>query len=179
MAIVASDIVYRLSTTAGSAGDTTTSTGAGSLGKYASTSVITTATLNNLWDDVSGAEASAGDIEYRCIFVLNNHATLTLQNAQVYIASQTAGGGTVDMGLDPTAISAKGSASAQAVTIANESTAPAGVTFSSPSSGSPLAIGDIAPGQVKGIWLRRTVTAGAGALNPDGVVISVTGDTLP
>lgn len=179
MPITASDIVFRLTTTSGSAGDSTAGTPATSLGKYAATTAITTATLNNLWDDVSGAEASAGDIEYRAIAVLNNHASLTLQNAQIYISSQTAGGGTIDIGLDPVAVSAKGSASAQGTNIANESTAPASVTFSSPSSGSPLTIGDMAPGTVKMIWLRRTVSAGASALNPDGVVLAVIGDTLP
>lgn len=177
MAIVASDIVFRLSVVTASAGDTTASTPAASLGDQVSTSAITTATLNNLWDDVSGAEAAAGDIEYRCIFILNNHATLTLLGSNVYITSQTSGGGTITIGLDTTAISAKGSASAQAVTIANESTAPSGVTFSSPTSGSPLTIGDLAPGQVKGIWLKRDVTAGASALNPDGVIIGWAGDT--
>jgi hypothetical protein len=176
MAIVASDIVFRLSVSA-AAGDTTAGTPATSLGDQVATTAITTAVLNNLFDDVSGAEAAAGDIEYRCIFILNNHATLTLIGANVYITSQTAGGGTITIGLDGTAISAKGSASAQAVTIANESTAPSGVTFSNPSSGSPLVIGDLAPGQVKGIWVKRDVTAGASALNPDGVIIGWGGDT--
>jgi hypothetical protein len=179
MPIASSDIVYRLSVVTASAGDTTASTPAASLGDQVSTTVITPAALNNLFDDVSGAEAAAGDVEYRCVFALNNHATLTLLAANAYIASQTAGGGLIEIGLDPAAVSAKGSASAQAATIANESTAPAGVTFSSPTSGSPLVIGDMAPGQVKGIWLRRTVTAGAAALNPDGVILTVAGDTLP
>ncbi len=178
MAIVSSDIKFRLSVVAAT-GDSSAGTPAGALGDQVSTTEITPATLNNLFDDVSGAEASAGKVEYRCIFILNNHASLTLQAANVYISSQTAGGGTIDIGLDTTAVSAKGSATAQAVTIANESTAPAGVTFSSPTSGSPLVIGDIGPGQVKAVWLRRTVTAGASALNPDGVILGVGGDTLP
>jgi hypothetical protein len=174
MAIAPSDIVFRLSVVA-AAGDTTSSTPAASLGDQVSTSVITTATLNNLFDDVSGAEAAAGDVEYRCFFVLNNHATLTLIAATAKLASQTAGGGTIDFGLDPAAVSAKGLGSAQAATIANESAAPAGVSFNT----TDQLIGDMAPGQVKAIWLRRTVTAGAGALNPDGVIMNVTGDTLP
>jgi hypothetical protein len=174
MAIVATDIVFRYSVVA-AAGDTTAGTAAGSLGDQISTTAITTATLDNLFDDVSGAEAAAGDIEYRCFFVLNNHATLTLQTATAQLTSQTAGGGLIAFGLDPAAVSAKGSASAQAATIANESAAPAGVSFNT----TDQLIGDMAPGQVKGIWLRRTVTAGAGALNPDGVIMSVTGDTLP
>lgn len=180
MPIVSSDIKFRLSVVTASAGDTTASTPAASLGDQVATTEITTAQLQNLFDNVSGAEAAAGTVEYRCLFILNNHATLTLESPVVFINSQTAGGGTVDIGLDTTAISAKGASGAQAVTIANETTAPAGVTFSSPTTGSPLSLGgNLAPGQVKGLWLRRTVSAGAAATNPDGVIIDVRGDTLP
>lgn len=177
MAIVASDIQKRLSTTAGAAGDTTAQANPNNaLGKYISTTQITDATLNNLFDDVSGAEAAAGHIDYRCIFILNNHASLTLQGATITIQSETAGGGSIALALDNVAVSAKGSSSAQAAQIANETTAPGAVgAFGS----GPLTIGDLAPGQVKAVWVRRTVTAGASALNPDGVVLRVAGDTLP
>lgn len=176
MPIVTGDIIYRFSVAA-AAGDTTAGAAATSLGDQVSTTAITDATLNNLFDDVSGAEAAAGDIEYRCIFVLNNHATLTLVDAEVVIDSQTAGGGTIDIALDNIAVSAKGSGSAQAAAVANESTGPGGGAGSF--GAGPLTIGDLAPGQVKGIWVRRTVTAGAGAVNPDGAILEVTGDTLP
>jgi hypothetical protein len=174
MPIAGSDIVYRLSVAA-AAGDTTAGTPATSLGDQLSTTVITPASLQNLFDNVSGAEAAAGTVEYRCFFVLNNHATLTLEGAKVDLTSQTAGGGTIAFGLDPAAVSAKGSGSAQAAAVANEATAPSGVTFNT----TQQVIGDMAPGTVKAIWLRRTVTAGAGALNPDGVIMTVSGDTLP
>lgn len=176
MAIVASDIVKRYSVAA-AAGDTTAGTAATSLGDQISTTVITDATLNNLFDDVSGAESAAGDVEYRCIFILNNHATLTLQGATIEVLSQTAGGGSIDIALDNIAVSAKGSGSAQAATVANESTSP-GANAGSFGAG-PLTIGDIPPGQCKGVWLRRTVGAGASGVNPDGAVLRVTGDTLP
>lgn len=175
MAIVASDIQKRFSVAA-AAGDTTAGTAATSLGDQISTTQITDATLNNLFDDVSGAESSAGDIEYRGIFILNNHATLTLQNATITVQSETAGGSSIDIALDNIAVSAKGSGSAQMGTIANEDTAPgAAGAFGK----GPLTIGDIAPGQVKGVWVRRTVPAATGALNPDGAILRVTGDTLP
>jgi hypothetical protein len=175
MPITASDIEFRLSVSAAS-GDSAAGTPATSLGDQVSTTVITDATLNNLFDDVSGAESTAGDIEYRCIFVLNNHDTLTLQNATITIQSQTAGGGTIDIATDNIAVSAVNSGSAQATSIPDEGTAPTGVSaFGS----GPLSLGDLGPNQVKGVWLRRTVTAGAGAVNPDGVVLRVTGDTLP
>ena len=175
MAIINTDIVKRFSVAA-AAGDTTVGTAAGSLGDQISTTAIVDATIDNLFDSVSGAEAAAGDVEYRCFFVLNNHATLTLANATVEVLSQTAGGGTIDLATDNIAASAKAAAVAQAATIANETVAPSGV---SAFGAGPLAIGDLAPGQVKGVWVRRTVTAGAGGVNPDGGIIRVTGDTLP
>lgn len=176
MAIVASDIVKRLSTASGSAGDTTSSTPAASLGKYVATTAITDATLDNLFDDVSGAEALAGSTEYRCFFILNNHATLTLLGATVAVQSETSGGGSVTIATDNIAVSAKGGSSAQSATIANETSAPSGV---SAFGAGPLTIGDMAPGQVKAVWVKRVVGASTAALNPDGVIIRVAGDTLP
>jgi hypothetical protein len=176
MAIVASDIVKRLSVVTGSAGDSTAGTPAGALGKYVSTTAITDATVGNVFDDVSGAEAAAGSTEYRCIFILNNHATLTLYAATITLQSETAGGGAITIALDSIAASAKGGAGAQAAQIASETSTPSGVgAFGA----GPLTIGDLTPGQVKGVWLKRVVTAGASALNPDGAILRVTGDTLP
>lgn len=176
MPIASADIKYRLSVVA-AAGDTTAGTPATSLGDQVSTTEITPAAIGNLFDDVSGSEASGGDVEFRCIFVLNNHATLTLQNATIAVLSQTAGGASIDIALDNIAVSAKGSASAQAASIPDEGTPP-GASAGAFGAG-PLSIGNLAPGQVKGIWVRRTVPAATSALDPDGVVLRVTGDTLP
>lgn len=174
MAIVASDIVKRFSATAAT-GDGTVGTAATSLGGKISSTVITDATIGNLFNsDVTGAESASGAVKYRCVFVLNNHATLTLVSAQVAIASQTASGSAVTIALDNIAVSAKGSSSAQAATIATETTAPSGVgAFGA----GPLAIGDIAPGQVKAVWIKQDTTAGTAALNLDGVVLRFSGDT--
>lgn len=174
MSIVASDIKKRFSVAA-AAGDTTAGTAATSLGDQISTTDITDATVGNLFDDVSGAEAAAGDTEYRCFFVLNNHATLTYQGATVAVQSETSGGASVTLALDNIAVSAKGSSSAQATTIADESSAPSGVgAFSA----GPLTIGDIPPGQCKGIWVKRVVLAGAAVTNPDTGVFRFSGDTF-
>ena len=43
-----------------------------SLGGYRSASEITSGALNNLFDNISSAEASAGDTNYRCICVKND-----------------------------------------------------------------------------------------------------------
>lgn len=174
MSIVASDIKKRFSVSA-AAGNTTAGTAATSLGDQISTTDITDATIGNLFDDVSGAEALAGDTEYRCVFILNNHATLTLQGATIEVLSETSGGSTITIALDNIAVSAKGSSSAQAATIADESSAPSGVgSFGA----GPLTIGDLAPAEVKAIWLKRVTSAGAAVTNPDATVLRVTGDTL-
>lgn len=177
MAIVSGDIIFRYSTTAGSAGDSTAGTAAGSLGKYVSTTEMSTG-ANALFDDISGAENAASTVDYRCFFVLNNHATLTLQNAVVYLSAEVAGGAGIAIATDNIAISSKTSASAQAAQIANETTTPSGVSaFSSPTTaGTGLALGNIGPGQVKAVWVRRTA-ANSAALNNDGVTLAVTGDT--
>lgn len=176
-AIVPSDILLKYSTTAGSAGNSGTGSAPGSLGKYISTSVIPDATLNAVFDDISGAENAANIVDYRCVFVHNSNASNPLENAVVYLSAEVAGGANVAVGADTTAPSAIGSASAQALQVANETTAPAGVTFSSPTtSATGVALGTIPVGQCKAIWIRRTAT-NSSALSGDGVTISVAGDT--
>lgn len=178
MAITASDIVYRLTTTAGAAGDTTSqpAPATGSLGKYTSTTVMP-AGANGLFDDVTGAENAASDVEYRAFDVLNNHATLTLTSAVIYLSNQVAGGTTVAIAVDDIGPVAKGSA-AQGAVIADESTAPTGVgAFSSPTTaGTGLPLGNIGPGQVRRVWVRRSA-ANTAPVNADGVTFTVTGDT--
>lgn len=177
MAIAPSDIILRLSTTAGAAGDSTAGTTAGSLGKYVSTTEVGTG-ANALFDDVSGTENAASESEYRCIFVLNNHATLTFINATIYLSAEVGGGAAIALATDNIAISAKGSAAAQAAQIASEDTVPTGVSaFSSPTTDATgLSLGSLAPGQVKAVWVRRT-TANTVALDGDGVTLTVAGDT--
>lgn len=176
MAITATDILFKYSVAA-AAGNTTAGTAAGSLGDQISTTTITDATLNNLFDDITGDENAASDVEYRGYFVHNNHATLTWTAPVAWISGEVAGGATGAIAVSGTATSAVGSASAQMETIANESTAPSGPTFSAPTTkGTGLALSDIPAGNVKGIWVRRTA-ANTVAVNNDGVTIRVEGDT--
>lgn len=176
MAITATDILFKLSVTA-AAGDTTASTPATSLGDQISTTQITDATLHNLFDVVTGDENAASDVEYRCYFVHNNHATLTWENVVAWISGEVAGGAVAAIGLDPAGVTPKGQASAQAASIGAEGSAPAGVTFSAPTTkGTGLAIGNIPAGSVAAIWVRRSA-ANTAAVDSDGVTIRVEGDT--
>lgn len=180
MAIVAADEKVRLSVKTGSAGNSTAGTPAGSLGKYMATTDLTDNSLNNLFRDITAAETAAGITLYRCVFLYNSHATLTYEAVKAWLDTQTSGGGTLAIGLDPAGVVDFNASAAQAAEIANETTAPSGVTFSTTAVdlASALSIGDMAPGKVQAIWLRLVVSAGAAAV-ADAGTLEITGNTAP
>lgn len=165
MPIVSTDIQYRLSGGAANA-DPLASLG----GAKSSVSAGT-----NLFDDVPSAEAAAGRVEYRCVYIHNNHGTESyLAPIALWIAANTPSPGTViDIGIGTAALNATEQ------TVANETTAPSGVTFTSPSSfATGLSIPTIPAGQHRSVWIRRTVSAGAAAF-ADSATLSVQGDVNP
>ena len=154
-------------------GGASTSDPDASLGGVISSTQITDATIANLFDNVSGAEAAAGDTEYRCFYIKNNHGSLTLQGAEVWIETNTPSTDTsAEIGLGTAAVNGTEQ------TVADEETAPTGVTFSTAAgSGNALSIGDIPASEHKAIWVKRVVSAAAAAHNSDSVVIKIQGDT--
>ena len=178
MAITATDVLFKLSIKTGTAGNQNAQSDVNaSLGKYISTTQITDAALNNLFDDVSGDENAASGVEYRCIFVHNNHATLTWQSVVVWLSAEVAGGANAAIAVDGVVASAIGATAAQADEVANESTAPTGESFSAPTTkATGLSIGNLAAGNCRAIWVRRTAMNSV-ALDNDGVTVRCEGDT--
>lgn len=180
MAIVAADILLKLSIKTGTAGNQSAQPDPNaSLGKYISTTQVSGTAANNLFDDISGAENAASTVDYRCVFVHNSHATLTLQNAVVYLSGgDPAGGATVSVAVDNIAASAIGATAAQAAEIVNETTAPTGVgAFSAPATAETgLALGNIGPGQCRAFWVRRAA-ANTAAVDNETVNLAIAGDT--
>jgi hypothetical protein len=180
VAIASSDIKFKLSIKTGVGGNDSAQADVDeSLGKYISTTELSGTALNNLFDDITGDENAASDIEYRCIFIHNAHGSLTWQSPVIWLESEVANGASIAIAIDDLADSAIDSASAQADEVADESTAPgSGVgSFSSPTSkGTGLALGDIAAGFCKAVWVRRTAANNA-ALDNDGVTLRAEGDT--
>jgi hypothetical protein len=180
MPIAASDILFKLSTIAGSAGNSNAGTPGASLGKYISTTQVDSGDLHDLFTAVSGAENAANQVDYACLFVHNAHASLTLTDAKVYVSAEVSGGTAIAIAVDSVAASAIGSASAQADQIANDTTAPDGIdqAFSTPTTtGAALALGSIPAGSCKAIWVRRTASNSSPQAS-DGATITVFGDTL-
>lgn len=163
MAIVAADIDFFLS---GGAGNTSATA---SLGGARSTSTEAPA---GIFDDVSSTESTDGDVEYRCVYVKNSHATLTLTSAVAWLAANTPSATTtIAIGVGTSAVNGTEQ------TIANETTAPTGITFVAAASlGAGTALGDIPAGQHRAVWLRRTIDAGTVAAS-DTFTLRATGDT--
>lgn len=149
-----------------------------SLGGIMSSEVIPES-MQNLFDNVTPAERTAGSVEYRCFYFTNTHPSETLEAAGVYILAQTVSPDTsVSIGLDPAGVG-DGVTTGVAVTISDEVSAPSGVSFSEPSSvGAALSVGDIVAGEGIAVWVRRTVTALADPLTNDPFEIAITGSPV-
>lgn len=170
MPIASADIDYFLS------GGSGNSSPDASLGGARSTSTEVADNVdNNLFDDVSGTEHTAGRVEYRCIYVRNSHGSLTLTSPVVWINSDTTGADSdISIAVGTSAVNGTEQ------TIANETTAPTGVTWSDAavSRATGLALGDLPTTQHKAVWIRRTITAGSTPQAADTCAIQAGGDTL-
>ena len=172
MAITDADIGIYLTVKTGSAGNSTAGTAAGSLGKYLSTTAAPTG-LHAIFDTISAAENAASTVDYRCLAVRNLSATDTV-TAVAFLPVATAGGATLSIQVDTTPATAIGSASAQGLSIANETTAPAGVTgwSTGDSASTGVDLGTIPPAHCRLLWLKRAANASP-ALDPDGATLRV------
>jgi hypothetical protein len=167
MPITTPDFVLRLS---GGAANTDPDASLGG----AKSSTVVSAAVNGLFDPVGAAEAAAGDVEYRCIYVHNANGADTMTALVAFVQSDTTSAQTaLAIGVGASAVNGTEDAAA------NESTAPAGVTFSAPvDAGSGIALGNIPPGQHRALWVRWTVSAGAGATSSDAASLGLRCETV-
>ena len=172
MAIAASDIKLRISGANASATDPN-----GSYGGAMSTvsgGIIVTNVLNNDMDDITSAEASSGITIYHNYYYKNEHGSLTYISPKFYIDTQTNSGDTsVEMAL---VAEAKNVATTR---LANETTAPSGITFSTPANyAGGIAIGSLDSGDYRGIWVKYIVGSSASAVL-DAYTLGIQGDSNP
>ena len=171
MAILAGDLKMWLS---GGASNATPNLSLG--GARSTTTELLNATLNNLFDDVTSGEATAGDTEYRCVYLQNDHASLTLENAAIYITQNTPSPDTeIFVGADLAGVNGT------ADTVVDEDTAPSPVVSFSTAAGigNKIVLGNIPFGQVHAIWVRRVTNVSSGAFSNDNFILRFQGDTLP
>ena len=143
-------------------------------------------TANNIYDDVTGDESTAGRQEYRCIACKDTHASADMLNAKVYVSGYTRAGANNDVIYFALQNPTNGTNPVQ--TITNDTTAPnanlfivkTGSTVSWTAEGAPsstLTFGTVTAGQWMGIWLQRSVPAGAVAFSNRAVTITVVCET--
>jgi len=179
MAIVQADLLYHY--TGASTHAAAQTDGDVSLGGYRSSSEISSGVDNNLFDDVSGAEASAGDTEYRAVAFINNHSSIALTAAVTWISTDT-GNAEDDISFDVEAPDNETSGKIQ--TIADESTAPTGLggwsdaTSKATGKDCPLGSNEVGAGEWFGIWYKRGISASASAATGESVTVRTEGDTV-
>lgn len=165
MAIVATDIKVYLS------GGASNSDPNASLGGAISSTELVDNTVNNLFALAAAAEAEAGSVKYRAVFIKNTHATLTYTTPKVYISSNTTSATT------EVQIALADETGSPIETVVNEDTAPSGPSFSTANGyANGLSLGSLAPGETKAIWLKYTITASTSAV-ADQLTIATKGET--
>ena len=153
MAIIAANLAFYLT------GGAANSDAALSLGGVISSVAFTNNTLQNLFANVTPAEALAGSVKYRALS-FKNLAAETAYAAVIYLSQETTSA-------DTTVAIAYDSTGTQSVV--NENTAPSGLSFTTPLSlAAGIALGDVAASGVRRIWFRRTVSAGAAVATDTG-----------
>ena len=141
-----------------------------SLGGAVSSNGPTSNSLHNLFDVVTGSESLPGDIEYRCVALRNNHGSLTAQATKIYISVDASS--YYDLALAGEGLNT------QPESVANESTAPVGESFSHPTTyAGGLSMGNIPSTQFYAYWIRRTVPAAAPAATPYNLTVNHDCDT--
>ena len=121
-------------------------------GAINTTEEISTTSLNSLFDNITGDESNAGDTEYRIVAIHNSSPNSdTANEVKVYLPVNYQS--FMSLGINEIA-------GVTPPTIANESTAPSGVTFSSPSTkAAAIDVGDIIAGSFRALYVRRVIPA--------------------
>jgi hypothetical protein len=140
-----------------------------SLGGDISTNIVNSG-LNQLFNAVELAEATAGSVKYRCIFVKNESLDI-LAAANVYVHGLTPSPSTyLELGLGLGGMNSAG----QSILTGEEE--PAGVIWDTPTESAPLPIGDMNPGDYHAVWIKRVVAANAVGTSNDNAVLGFAGD---
>ena len=144
-----------------------------SLGGVISTTEMVAATLENLFSTAPGDETTAGSTKYRCVYFKNTDGALTWQAVKAWLSGTTPSSTThAEFAIGTAAVNATEQ------TIADEDTAPTGVSWSTATTKvAGLSPGNIPAGEYRSMWLKRVIDAGTTALNLDNVVLRLEGDT--
>lgn len=167
-AIMPTDVLLKLSSPNANQGNSVAGYPGTSWGGWLSTSLLPSAILDNLFNNITGAANAAGQVDYACLFIQNNTpSSNSMMGVIAWLPASaiTGTGSSVAMAADPTGITAINSNTQQALIINSSIIAPAGITSwvvptnttpTSPSYINGIQLGNIAPGQCTAVWFQRT-----------------------
>ena len=147
-------------------------------GAISATKVSETTPLHNIFDKVTGDESESGKVNYRIIYIKNDHATLDAEDVKIHLtAVHDSGTQSLSQSKDIAyAVSEAIDASAQ--TLTNEDTSPGALTWDEGESRADgILIGTLTHGQVRAVYLRRIIAPGAAAADAASFTVNVTADT--
>lgn len=149
----------------------------GSLGGVKSATQVTSAILDNLFNDLTRQAGLVGQTDYRLVYIYNtggSEETNVIFSIGGYPSITT-----IAVGLDP-AGQGDGVATGVAQSIATPLTVPTNVIFYGQSyQVATLALGTLKPGQGYGVWIQRTSQVGVQGTAIVTVSITSTGNSLP
>jgi hypothetical protein len=178
MPISPSEVRWYLSNPSASTGYSGVGTPGNSLGKFMSTTQVSSTPIDDLFLDLSPAQNAALQVDYQCIFLASFTATGdNMRNPYVWMPSQlyTPDGAMLQMAVDPIGPQPYQSTSPQAQVISSSTSAPTVVGWCGPSGlyYDGLLIPDIPPGYACAVWIQRTAT-NSPALTPQSLQLEVT-----
>lgn len=146
-----------------------------SLGGVMSSTEVSDTPMNNLFDNVSPAEAEAGDVEYRAIDIYNSGDAYATEVA-VYMSIETSSPDTrIDLGYDSVGAHAS-DWNGPSITDEGDTPTDSGggnISFGHYTSSNKLTLPGITPGEAVRVWLKRIVSAGAGNTSSDQGTLTV------
>jgi len=118
--------------------------------------------MNTLFSDVNPGQAATGVVQYRCIYIKNNHPTDSIDKLSIYLETDTEGDDTTWYAIDTDAGVGDGVTTGLPATLADENDSTGlltSLTFSNESdpSISPEVTAPINPGQTIPVWVKRIV----------------------
>ena len=145
-----------------------------SIGNGISNTQIQSNLNNSLLPDITVTQALSGIVLYRCFYVRNLNGTQMLSAPKIWISANTiSASDEIDIGL--------GTADKNGTEppIANQTTAPVGVTFVHPTSEViALDLPSLNPNDYKSMWARITVQSNADAINQNACIVKVKGTPI-
>ena len=152
-----------------------------SLGGAKSSVAVSSSSLNNIFDDVTGTEAGAGDVEYRCIYFVQEDADASgLADPVVWVSAAPNVSGVATGEAIAYAVDLAGK-NAEADTVADESTAPSPtvtwVTGTTKGTGLALPSGPYTEDDYIAIWLRRTTPSSQAVSAGTEFTLSIEGES--